>query len=148
MDNDAIFEANDWETIFKIVDNVVDEIRSQQLVVEGVEGDAVRGGEGDTDKGGKGEMADAVRCGEGNMENEVVENDRISVEIEDDGFSDSIELEDNDVDLENDDAENREEVVRDVDVRDASTDSKSASDQDMARKMTISTPVLQSQEFI
>ncbi|KAK4412592.1 hypothetical protein Salat_2906300 [Sesamum alatum] len=77
-------------------------------------------------RGGEGEMADAVRCGEGNREDEVVENDRISVEIEDDGFSDSIELEDNDVDLEDDDAENRKE----------------------ARKMTISTPVLQSQEFI
>ncbi|KAK4419882.1 hypothetical protein Salat_2401100 [Sesamum alatum] len=131
MDYDAIFEANDWETIFKIVDNVVDEIRSQQPVVEGAEGDAVRGREGDTIKGGEGkggetmrdgegeitdavrvgrviqsmvgrvkggeamrggecEIADAVRCGEGNKEDEVVENDRISVEIGDDGFSDSI----------------------------------------------------------
>ncbi|KAK4423170.1 Mitochondrial import inner membrane translocase subunit Tim13 [Sesamum alatum] len=55
MDNDAIFEANDWETIFQIVDNVVDEIRSQQPFVEGAEDDAVRGGEGDTVKGGEGE---------------------------------------------------------------------------------------------
>ncbi|KAK4420268.1 hypothetical protein Salat_2439900 [Sesamum alatum] len=101
---------------------------------EGAEGDAVRGREGDTVrdgkgeggeamKGGEGEMADAVRCREGNMEDEVIENDR---------FSDSIEFEDNDVDLENDvegekivddDAENRREVVRDV-----SSDSKSGSE--------------------
>ncbi|KAK4423171.1 hypothetical protein Salat_1899900 [Sesamum alatum] len=105
-------------------------------------------------------MADAVRCGEGNREDEVVEDE----------FNDSIELEDNDVDLQDDDAEKRFEVVRDVDVRDASADSESESDEDMvgsvddfeseedneggdgchlrARKMTISTPVLQSQEFI
>ncbi|KAK4434756.1 hypothetical protein Salat_0638500 [Sesamum alatum] len=112
MDNDAIFEANNWETIFQIVDNVVDEIRSQQPVVEGAEGDAVRGGEGDTVKGGEGEggeamrggegeMTDAVRCGVGNREDEVVENDE---------FSDSIEFEDNDVDLEDDDAKKRFEV--------------------------------------
>ncbi|KAK4426673.1 hypothetical protein Salat_1436000 [Sesamum alatum] len=72
-------------------------------------------------RGGEGEMADAVRCGEGNREDEVVEDE----------FSDSIELEDNDVDLEDDDAEKRFEVVRDVDVRDASADSESESDEDM-----------------
>ncbi|KAK4428521.1 hypothetical protein Salat_1151800 [Sesamum alatum] len=83
-------------------------------------------------RGGEGEMADAVRCGESNnREDEVVENYRISVEIENDRFSDSIELEDNDVDLEYDDAENRKEVVRDVYVRDASIDFESASYEDM-----------------
>ncbi|KAK4415674.1 hypothetical protein Salat_2674800 [Sesamum alatum] len=56
---------------------------------------------------------------------------RISVEIEDDGFSDSIKPEDNGVNLEYDDAENRRDVVRDVDVRDALVDSESASNEDM-----------------
>ncbi|KAK4405031.1 hypothetical protein Sango_0509600 [Sesamum angolense] len=40
-----IFEANDWETIFKILD----------IVAEGAEGDAVRGGDGDAVRGGEGE---------------------------------------------------------------------------------------------
>ncbi|KAL0314995.1 UNVERIFIED_CONTAM: hypothetical protein Scaly_2556800 [Sesamum calycinum] len=48
-----IFEANDWETIFKILD----------IVAEGAEGDAVRGGD------------DAVRYGKGNREVEVVDDD-------------------------------------------------------------------------
>ncbi|KAK4390303.1 hypothetical protein Sango_2093600 [Sesamum angolense] len=51
-----IFEANDWETIFKILD----------IVAEGAEGDAVRGwkGEGgETMRGGEGDMADAVWYG-------------------------------------------------------------------------------------
>ncbi|KAL0336503.1 UNVERIFIED_CONTAM: hypothetical protein Sradi_4862200 [Sesamum radiatum] len=56
-----IFEANDWETIFKILD----------IVAEGTKGDAVRGGEGEggeTTRGGEGDVANAVRYGKGNRE--------------------------------------------------------------------------------
>ncbi|KAK4392728.1 hypothetical protein Sango_2050600 [Sesamum angolense] len=123
-----IFEANDWETIFKILD----------IVAEGAEGDAVRGGEGEggeTMRGGEGDVADAVRYGKGNREVEIVENDRISVEIENDGFSDSTEFDGNDIDLEidvggeknvDDDAENRGRVVGD-----ASSSSECTSDEDI-----------------
>ncbi|KAK4428520.1 hypothetical protein Salat_1151700 [Sesamum alatum] len=129
INDDAIFEANDGERIFKIADNVVDEIRSQQPIVEVPR--VMQLGVRRAIQSRVGKLKGDKRGESNNGEDEVVENYRISVEIENYGFSDSIEREDNDVDFEDDDAENRKEVVRDVYVKDASIDFESASYEDM-----------------
>ncbi|KAK4441799.1 hypothetical protein Salat_0514800 [Sesamum alatum] len=75
---------------------------------------------------------DAIRDGEGNREDGVLENDKISVKLDNDEFNDIGEFDDNDdVDLENiktivdNDAGNGFEVCGD-----ASSESENASDED------------------